>query len=294
VSTKKALSSVVGVSAVLVALPVVASGTAYATKGGDRCERATVEYSLDDGKTWTTKSRMDEALVTKIKVRLKETRKNTCEYAVSLASYGTEGPTWQTSGKQTFLGWDTTKLNKEHPEATLDVSDHKPKCFGQVDLYGNGKKFDGVENPLPKYPNGVFPNDLITAWNGGQKCETPTTPPSSTPPSTSPSVSASASPSTSKPVPSTSAPTSGKPSGSATPSTAPSSSAPAPVPGDDTPPQGKPEVPPLTETAPASLAETGGDGNTGLMIGAAAGVLLVGGAGVLVWNRRRNNGATPA
>lgn len=282
---KKFIASAVGVGAVGVALPVIATGSAYAS--GERCGKAAIEYSLNDGKTWTTAGRMDDALVTKIKVRLKTPVENTCEYAVSLASYSTEGPTWATSGKQAFLGWDTTKLSRDQREDTLDVSAFVPKCFGQVDLYGNGKKFDGTENPLPRYPNGVFPHDLITAWNGGEKCETPTTPPTTAkPPTTAPATSKPPTGTPSASAPSTSAPATVKPTSSTT--------APAAGGGETTPPRGNPEVPPVTDIAPASLAQTGGDSNTSLIVGVSAGALLVGGAGALVWSRRRNSGGTPA
>lgn len=286
-STKKYISSAAGIGAVALGLPVVATVPAYAT---DRCENGEVEYSLDGGKSWTTNGRMDGKLVTKIEVRLKKEIKNSCEYAVSLASYSAEGPTWATSGKQAFLGWDTTKLSKEKKKATLDVTKYAPKCFGQVDLYGNGKKYDGIDNPLPLYPKATFPKDLITAWNGGEKCDTPTNPPTSTPPTSKPPTSEppTSAPPTSKPP--TSTPPTSKP-----PTSEPPATTPAPTtPGDTTPPVGKPEVPPVTETAPPALADTGGDSNTPVMIGAAAGVLLVGGAGVLFWNRRRNSGGTTA
>ncbi|WP_436771673.1 LAETG motif-containing sortase-dependent surface protein [Yinghuangia sp. YIM S09857] len=294
-STKKYIASAAGIGAVAIGLPVVATAPAYAA---DRCEKAAVEYSLDGGQTWTSGGRMDGPKadkVAKIQVRLKNEVKNSCEYAVSLASYSAEGPTWSSSGKQAFLGWDTTKLNKQTKLATLDVSEFAPKCYGQIDLYGNGKKYDGVEKPLPHYPDAPFPKDLITAWNGGEKCETPpTTPPATTPPATTapattaPPTSATTAPATSKPPTSTSA------SPSASTSKPPTSSAPVPTSTDTQAPVGQPEVPPTTETAPPALADTGGDSNAPVVIGVSAGVLLVGGAGALLWSRRRNNGATPA
>lgn len=297
-STKNYIASAAGVGAVALGLPVLATAPAYAT--GDHCKTGVVEYSLDGGNTWTTKGRMDEALVTKIQVRLKDEIKNSCQYAVSLASYSAEGPTWSKSGTQAFLGWDTTKLSKENKQATLDVSKYAPECYGQVDLYGNGNKYDGSgQFPLPHYPNAAFPKDLITAWNGGKKCETPpTTPPATTPPATTPP--ATTTPPTKPPTGTTPPAETSKPptSASASPSTStskpPTSTAPVPTSPDTEAPVGKPEVPPLTDTAPPALADTGGDSNAPVMIGVSAGVLLVGGAGVLVWNRRRNNGGTPA
>lgn len=303
-STKKFIASALGVSAAGLALPVLATGTAHAT--GTHCDKVTIEYSLDDGKTWTDDGRMDKALVTKIQVRIKnDDVQKGCDYAVSLASYSAEGPTWETSGAQKFLGWDTTKLNKSKKSDTLDVTSSAPKCFGQVDLYGNGKKYDGVENPLPHFKDAPFPTELITAWNGGKACEdTPTTPP------TTPATSKPPTDEGTKTPPPTGTPTTTPSNGtkapptSGTPTTTPSdddsktpppaTTQPAPGGGDSTPPVGTPEVPPMTEVANAELAETGGNDNTAVIIGTAAGALLVGGAGVLVWNRRRNAGGTPA
>ncbi|MEU8135384.1 LPXTG cell wall anchor domain-containing protein [Streptodolium elevatio] len=297
-STKKYISSAAGIGAVALGLPVVATAPAYAT--GEHCEKAAVEYSLDGGDTWTSDGRINRATpVTKIQVRLKTEVKNSCEYAVSLASYSAEGPTWATSGTQAFLGWDTTTLRKGKKQAELDVSKYAPECFGQIDLYGNGKKYDGVQEPLPRYPHAKFPKDLITAWNGGDKCETPpTTPPATTPPATT-APPATTTPPTTAPATTTPPATSKPPtSASASPSTStskpPTSTAPVPTTTDTEAPVGQPEVPPTTETAPPALADTGGDNNAAVMIGASAGVLLVGGAGVLFWNRRRNNGGTPA
>ncbi|MEU8921474.1 hypothetical protein AB0D10_11155 [Kitasatospora sp. NPDC048545] len=85
-----------------------------------------------------------------------------CDYKVSLASYSTEGPTFAASGTQTFLGSATVTLNRENPQATLDISAYLPKCFGQIDLYPGDQKFDGHSNPLPHYPDIVLPDHLIT------------------------------------------------------------------------------------------------------------------------------------
>jgi hypothetical protein len=302
----------VGVLGIALALPVMTATAAHADKGKERCAEASVEYSLDGGKTWSNQGRMDDKLVTRIQVKLKERPRNNCEYAVSLASYSAEGPTWPTTGKQSFLGWDTAKLSRGKQQATLDVSGSRPPCFGQVDLYGNGKKYDGVANPLPQYPKSGFDGSLITAWNGGEKCTTPTTPPSTAPPTTKPPTTSA--PSTS--APSTTGPTgtkppgeSTKPSGSTKPptdSTKPSStsskpvesskpeattSAPAVAVGDSTtPPVGKPEVKPVTDIAPASLAETGADNSPSVLIGASAAAFIVLGAGTFAWTRRRSSG----
>ncbi|MGW1989313.1 LPXTG cell wall anchor domain-containing protein [Embleya sp. NPDC001921] len=292
------ISGAVGVGVLALALPVVMAGTAEAKKDHDTCARVGVEYSLDGGKHWTTSGRMDGTLVTRIEVRLKDKPKNKCEYAVSLASYNTEGPTWPTSGTQKFLGWDSKKLSKNNPKVTLDVSAYRPTCFGQVDLYGNGKKYDGVANPLPAYPRSTIAN-LITAWNGGDKCAPPTTPPTTTPPTTKPPTTKPPVETTKPPVETTKPPveTTKPPTESTKPPVetskpATSSSAPAVEETSSTPPVGKPEVTPVDDTAPASLAETGSDNSSAIVLGASAGVLLVGGLGAFAWSRRRNTTGT--
>jgi len=307
------LPHVLGVGVLALALPLVTAGAAHADKGGERCGNARIVYSLDGGQTWTDKGRMDGRLVTRIEVKFGEERTNHCEYAVSLASYSAEGPTWPTSGTQAFLGWDSKKLSKENPRVTLDVSAYAPPCFGQVDLYGNGRKYDGKENPLPHHPDAGFPTDLITAWNGGSECEQPTTPPPTRP--SEPPVETTKPPvETTEPPTQTTAPPTGstKPPAESTKPPAGSTKPPAsterpvkptksatttpPVVQEPagTPPVGKPEVIPIADTSPASLAETGSDNTGAIAIGTAAGVLLVGGLGAFAWSRRRDSGGTPA
>ncbi|GAA1255529.1 hypothetical protein GCM10009665_52570 [Kitasatospora nipponensis] len=309
---------------IAVAAPLATAGTAQAHPGSS-CASLGVVYSTDGGSTWTAAGRMS-APHGVISVKLQGQPQPGCTYDVSLASYSTQGPTWQTSGTQAFLGWATATLGKDLPPATLDVSAHLPTCFGQIDLYSGNEKFDGKSNPLPHYPNGVFPRNLITAWNGGTACQptpspspsvsassspstkpsgSPSTSPSSSPSQSasgtpSPSASASVSPSTSaSPSPSVSASVSASatPSHSATPSAAPSTSAavvPTPSNSTDTSgqPVGVPSVQPVS-TAPAeakpgtSLAFTGSNG--GQMIATAVGgaALLALGTGAVVVSRRR-------
>ncbi|MFF3072851.1 hypothetical protein ACFVSN_05260 [Kitasatospora sp. NPDC057904] len=295
---------------IAIGAPLMTAGTAHA-QGEYACGDVNVKYSVDGGKSWTEDGRMDQPHGV-IQVRLVGDITEGCDYEVSLASYDTEGPTWETSGKQTFLGWATTTLNKGHSQATLDVSKHLPKCFGQIDLYNNDQKFDGVANPLPKYPNGVFPNDLITAWNGGKAC-TPTPTPTGTPTATGTPTrtptgtpTSSASPTgtptqhptgtpTATTTPSTSASpsasTSTKPSAPATtgtPSASPAAPAPS-GPADTTGPVGKPSAKPVSTKPAPVLASTGGNSGQMIAYGAGGAALLAVGGGALVIARRRGS-----
>jgi LPXTG-motif cell wall-anchored protein len=321
-SLRRSLSALSAVGIAVVA-PLAVAGTAHAA-AAKKCGSVTVEYKVDGGSKWVTEGRLQQPS-TKISVRLSDDSHpgEGCEYDVSLASYNTQGSTWATSGTQTFLGWDTTTLGKSKREAKLDVSSHAPTCFGQIDLYGNDRKHDGVSAPLPKYPNATFPDDLITAWNGGKACTpTPTASPSATPtvkPSASPSASASpsvtASPSatvspsaTATASPSATATASESPSASASPSVtaspsatvspsatgsataAPSASAtsaaPAPV-VDAAGPVGTPTVAPVSETPSENLASTGGNSTQTTAIAAGGAALLALGGGAVFLGRRR-------
>lgn len=94
---------------------------------------------------------------------------------VSLNSYGTDGPTWETSGTQVFVDHDQFTVDKDHTSGTLTVT--APKCFYQTDLYWGSTRYDGVDGALPHYPDSVTPAGLIDHRNGGKKCDTPVTPP---------------------------------------------------------------------------------------------------------------------
>ncbi|WP_329129540.1 LPXTG cell wall anchor domain-containing protein [Streptomyces sp. NBC_01476] len=295
-----------------VALSVAGVGAAQAHNGGssDKCGQVSVKFSLDGGKHWTTNGRIDGGKPpTTITVKFTGNSKQGCEYPVSLASYSAEGPDWAHSGTQAFLGWDTATLSSKNKQATLDISDVAPTCFGQVDLYGNGTKYDGTEGKLPHYPDSATPTQLITAWNGGQKCDTPpTTPPASptdsatpTPsdstsatPTPSDSTSATPTPSDSTSAsPSTSPSDSGSPSPSVSDTASPSPSATTPAAGGGsvTPPTGTPVVSPVSSTPTGNLAETGGNGSQTVAFAGGGAALLVIGGGAVYFTRRRNRTA---
>jgi len=287
-----------------VAASVAGIGAAQATGGSEKCSDLQVKYSIDGGQSWSQGTRLTgDTAPTKFIVKLVGKAPKGCEFNVSLAYYSADGPTWETSGTQALIGWETATLSKSKPEVTLDVSDVPPSCFGQVDLYGNGTKYDGAEGngALPHYPDVSTPDNLIAPWNGGAPCTgTPSPTPSDTAsPTPSPSVSDTTSPSPSpsdsgspSPSPSSSDTTSPSPSpsDSGTPTATPSSTAPAG--GSSTPPTGTPVVQPVSSTPTGNLAETGGNGTqTVAFAGGGAALLVAGGAAVYFTRRRNRTGA---
>ncbi|OPC77453.1 hypothetical protein B4N89_43915 [Embleya scabrispora] len=272
-----------GAGAVALVASVAGAGTAHATEDDAKaCGTVAIEWSVDDGKTWS-KAGLLGSLATKVSVRIAGNVPKSCTYKVTLAAYSAEGPTWKTSGVQRYLGSRTVSLTGAHRGAALDIARHAPPCFGQIDLYGNDKVFDGKANPLPRYPDAKFPTDLIAGWNGGKECapsspKPSTKPPTSAPPSsTAPPTTAvpSAGPSTSKPSPSTSASATSKP-----PSTSPSASASASTPPDDQ------RTPPASGDAPGQLAHTGANDGVLRIAGASAAVLVSGVGALLLIGRR--------
>jgi hypothetical protein len=112
-----------------------------------------------------------------------------CSLDFSMASYDTEGPTWPTSGKQTLRDYDTGTIDADNMSLTLSVAE--PECFGQTDFYGqatvNGTyfpgstRYDGVEAPLPHYPDSPTPYGKLSGSAGGEECSTETPAPTPTP-----------------------------------------------------------------------------------------------------------------
>ncbi len=257
----------------LAGMSLVGLGATPAFADTQQCGGVTVENSLDGGDSWSTTGRFEGEAPTAISVRLVGDLAEGCEYPVSLASYSAEGPSWESSGEQAFLGWDTTVLSSETPEATLDVSDFAPSCFGQIDLYANGTKYDGVEGALPHYPDSPTPENLIAAWNGEAPCEEePEEPPVDEPeePSEEPSE---------EPTP--------EPSDAP----APDDNAPAPSGGGEEEPIGEPIA--LPADTDVELAETGGDSSQlTLFASVGAGLLVVGAASVFLVKRRNGTAAS--
>ncbi|MFG1809501.1 LAETG motif-containing sortase-dependent surface protein [Streptomyces sp. NPDC049040] len=300
--TRRAIGVAAGLGSITAAITLCGIGTASAyapahNGGNDNCDRVGIEYKVAGGQ-WTKNGRINgDTPPTKISVRLTNTPGKNCEYNVSLASYSAEGPAWQNSGHQDFLGWDTATLSKSKTKATLDVSGNAPTCFGQVDLYGNGTKYDGGSDEghgaLPHYPDSATPTDLITAWNGGTKCEgTPTPTPtetSATPTPTETSATPTPTETSATPTPTDSTGTpSPSPSVSDTASPSPSTTAPT----STVAPTGTPSVPPASPSSgTGNLAETGSNSSqNAAFLGGGAALLVAGGAAVY-FTRRRRNGA---
>nr|WP_168720468.1 LAETG motif-containing sortase-dependent surface protein [Streptomyces sp. SAT1]ANO42256.1 hypothetical protein A8713_033920 [Streptomyces sp. SAT1] len=245
-----------------------------------------------DGHTWLPSSEARKLDLSsggdgKLHIGVRAGKGDTC--TVSLAAYLTHGPSWQTSGKQEFLDFDTVTVS-HGVTGHLAITAPGKDCFTQIDLYKGAVKHDGKTADLPEGPNHpVFNGNLIAAWQGGTTvCHVPETPP------------------TPKPTPSTSTPPteSTTPPAASTPPTTPTPSASQPsAPGTPTPSAPVPSTPPATTaTSPAaavpvtprpsqsgesstSLAETGSSNTVPLTAGAAA--LVAAGAGAFVIARRR-------
>jgi LPXTG-motif cell wall-anchored protein len=254
----------------LTGMSLVGLGAGPAFADTQQCGGVQIENSLDGGDSWSTTGRFEGDAPTSISVRLVGTLAEGCEYPVSLASYSAEGPSWESSGEQAFLGWDTTVLSSETPEATLDVSGFAPSCFGQIDLYGNGTKYDGVEGALPHYPDSPTPENLIAAWNGEAPCEEE--PPVDEPeePSEEPEEPSE------EPTPE--------------PTDAPADNEPEPSGGGAEEPVGEPIA--LPEDTTVELAETGGDSSQMTLYASVGAGLLVVGAGALFLVKRRGSSAS--
>ncbi|MBY8877623.1 LAETG motif-containing sortase-dependent surface protein [Actinacidiphila acidipaludis] len=301
--TKRATGLAIAVGTFTAAMSFACLGTAQADDG---CPDMGIEHSLDGGQTWLTDGRMDgEKIPTVVDVRLEDSPVEGCKYHVSLASYSAEGPDWGSSGTQAFLGWDTVTLQTGKTQATLDVSDHAPDCYGQIDLYNSKIKYDGGtgkgHGPLPHYYNSPTPYKLITAWNGGHKCDTTTPPTTPTDTPTTDTPTPSDTPTTDTPTPSDT-PTTDTPTPSDTPTTdtptptatttAPAvgdTSSPAPSSGSTAPPTGTATV--AADDSGSNLAETGGNGTQTTAFAVGGAVLLLGGGAAVYFTRRRNSGA---
>jgi len=111
--------------------------------------------------TWTRNANLSEATVT-LKSGI-----NACD--ITLHSFDTDGPTWETSGTQDFVDFDSAHLTAAAPTATVKVDVRG--CDQQQDLAIGTKKHDGIENPLPHYDDAWFPEGLIDHWNGSAPCD---------------------------------------------------------------------------------------------------------------------------
>ncbi|MEV7085345.1 LAETG motif-containing sortase-dependent surface protein [Streptomyces sp. NPDC093085] len=313
-----------GTGAAALALTTMAAGSAWATdcpggKGWDRGNHGgykpgkgagtpvTVpttdkcEFSLD-GRDWVSQIKVDDISLKpaddgKVHVKVRPASDAT-NCTVSLASYRTHGPTWETSGEQVFHDFDTVDV-KRGGEDTLDVAFPDAGCFAQVDLYRGKAKYDGLKDAKDGFEHGDLPigpsravikDKLIAAWNGGTKnCtaqeippapepsteeSTPAEPPASTPGTETPEEPST--PGSDTPTPGASEPGTDEP---ATPT--PSASEPT---SDASTPSSAPSA--ATTGGGGDLAETGGGNVVPLAAGAAL-LLAAGGAVVIVTRRRK-------
>ncbi|WP_395297569.1 hypothetical protein ACF9IK_32060 [Kitasatospora hibisci] len=232
------------------------------------CGRPPVQYSVDGGADWTDGAAIPSPSGT-VQVRLAGEPTAGCDYHVSLGSYETQGASWATSGRQTFLGWATTTLTREHYRDTLDVSGHLPHCFGELALYGVGGKYDGKDSdhPLPHYPDEPFSGLLIASWNGGTAC-----PPKPTAGPTSP-----AAPTTTA-APASTTPTAARTAAPTAPVTASAAAAPS---------SGAPAPAQASATAAPVLAATGADDGLLAVTAVGAAALVAAGCAAAHLGRRR-------
>ncbi|MEV7866311.1 LAETG motif-containing sortase-dependent surface protein [Streptomyces sp. NPDC088124] len=274
--------------------PGTGAGTPVTT--ADKCE-----FSLD-GRGWFSQIKVDDISLKpaddgKVHVKVR-TASDASNCTVSLASYRTHGPTWETSGEQVFHDFDTVDI-KQGGQDTLDVAFPDVGCYAQVDLYRGKVKYDGLKDANDGFEHGDLPvgpsravikDKLIAAWNGGTKnCTAQEIPPAPEEPTDE---------STPEKPPAEATPPADTPSEPGTPGTdtpTPSASEPA-TPASDSPtpsasePASDTATPPNTPSAASTggggdLAETGGGNVVPLAAGAA--VLLAAGGAVVIVTRRR-------
>ncbi|MCX4235957.1 hypothetical protein [Streptomyces ortus] len=282
-------------------VPLFGAGAASATPGGT-CRSATVQYRIVGadggvvGADWTSQGgfRSWDTVPGSVEVRLAPGEKvgDGCKYPVSLAEYTTEGPNWQTSGRQTMVDKATVYLTAADvagdgaKQTWQKLSVKQPDCFGQIDLYGDDIAYDGKtgegHGPAPYQPDGVnTPYHLIAAWNGGEKAcadsppESPTPTPTPTKPESTPSTPEGSKP----PAEETTPPTTPKPA--TTPPTT------ADVPPLSSKPSATPKPTPSDSTRP--LAETGAGTPVGPIAGGAAVVIVLGAGAVYAASRARRS-----
>jgi hypothetical protein len=202
-----------------------------------------------------------------------------CSLDFSMASYETEGPTWPTSGTQTFLDFDTVTIDAANPSATLTVAE--PECFGQTDFYTGSTRYDGIEAPLPHYPDSPTPFGKISGSAGGEACATPV-PPTPTPVAPTPTPVA-PTPTPANPTPTPAAPTpTGQDEGAGGTNPTP------PPTGEELGVVGTPQVtPPSTDAAATTVP--GNDGAWPLVLAGIAGLMAVALALAAVPQARRRN-----
>ncbi|MFJ2113924.1 MULTISPECIES: LAETG motif-containing sortase-dependent surface protein [unclassified Streptomyces] len=286
--------------------PGTGAGTPVTTTAVDKCE-----FSLD-GNGWYSQIKVDDINLKpaddgKVHVKVR-TASDASSCTVSLASYRTHGPTWETSGEQVFHDFDSVDV-KQGGQDTLDVAIPDVGCYAQIDLYRGKVKYDGLKDANDGFEHGDLPigpsrkvikDKLIAAWNGGTKnCTAQEIPPAPEPPTSEPTPEeppATEPPSTENPseppAPEESTPESPTPSASEPTPETPDASEPTPDASEPTSETSTPSNEPSPASAGGStgggggLAETGG-GSVLPIAGGAALLLAAGGAVMIVTRRRR-------
>ncbi|MFJ2478341.1 LAETG motif-containing sortase-dependent surface protein [Streptomyces sp. NPDC087659] len=286
-ASRAVLRFLIGTGAAALAVSAVGSTNTYAadqhvrgargdtyqpTSNAAQGTTSSCQFSID-GSTWISASEVRASRLTPssegtVHIGVRAGSGASC--TVSLASYGAQGPTWQTSGKQVFQDFDTATLADGATDA-LDITVPGHECFAQIDLYHGDTKHDGKTGDLPEGPHHpVFKSDLIAAWHGGTKpCNASQSP---TPTNT---------PATPAPTEPSNTPTPAKPSVTPTPPIA--TTAPAPAPAESSSSAAAPRP---SKSGDSPLAETGSSSTVALTAG--AGALLACGAGAVVVARRRH------
>jgi hypothetical protein len=153
----------------------------------EQCSASSFDWDFDTDVAPGGDSKRHVFAMVEVTVSLKDGAED-CWGTFSLNSYNADGPTWPTSGNQTFVDHDTVTINANNPSDTLSVK--TPECFGQTDLYKGDTRYDGEDGALPHYPDSTTPTGLIAYSNGGHECEEPSEDPSTEPsqePSSEPS-----------------------------------------------------------------------------------------------------------
>ncbi len=88
-----------------------------------------------------------------------------CALPFSLASYRTQGPTWRTSGRQALIDRVGAILDNAQPSITLTV--RTPRRYGQTVFYPGLRVYDGIDGPLPRYPDVRI--DPSISWSNGPR-----------------------------------------------------------------------------------------------------------------------------
>lgn len=132
------------------------------------------DYHYTDGSTsgWTTKVGGMKPFLT-VDIAYKGANNQPvampapCSQPFGLVMYDAQGPTWSTSGQQTYLGSDIETLTSTAGKSGITLTVPAPtSCAYQEDLYLGNTVYNGVDGALPHYDNSVTPKNNISYSNG--------------------------------------------------------------------------------------------------------------------------------